>query len=233
VDVLVPVSSPEIAEMSKLVENSFRFTNISFVNEIALLCDRIGISPWEVLDAAATKPFAFMLHDPGPGVGGHCIPVVPYFLEAVAEEYGMAAEFIEVAGRINDEMPHFVTRKLERLLELRGKRLSGARILVLGVAYKADVADCRESPALKLLEILSGRCDTAVYYDPYVPEVQFGRKKVPSLAFSDVMSSRFDAAVLVTPHHCLDYRQIAGRADFVLDTRDHLRDVEGLNAERL
>ena len=220
---LVKVSSPEIAEMSKLVENSFRFINISFVNEVAVLCDRMGIDVWEVIDAAATKPFAFMAHYPGPGVGGHCIPVVPFFLESVAERYGMAAELVKVAGRINAEMPDFVVQKLERLLAERGKALSGSRILLLGMAYKADVADCRESPALAVLRSLIRRQVSVAYLDPYVPVVRCDGSVVTSLTYQEIGSCRFDAAVLLTPHSGVDYALVGRQVDFVLDTRNHLR----------
>ncbi len=216
----VAVSSPEVAEMSKLVENGFRFINISFVNELAVLCDRMGLDIWEVIDAAATKPFAFMPHYPGPGIGGHCIPVVPFFLEAVAAEHGMVAELVKVAGRINDEMPRFVVEKLERLLAERGRALEQSRVLLLGMAYKADVRDYRESPALTVLRLLMDRGSSVGYYDPYVPWVDCHGTPVASLSRDEVMAERFDAGVLLTPHSKVDYAELGRQVDFILDTHN-------------
>ncbi|HZU05178.1 MAG TPA: nucleotide sugar dehydrogenase [Chloroflexota bacterium] len=222
VEQVVPVSSPEVAELSKLVENTFRFINISFINEVALLCDRLGISIWEVIEAASTKPFAFMPHYPGPGVGGHCIPIVPFYLEAVAREHGMVAELIEVAGRINDTMPVFVVGKLERLLAERGKRLAEARVLLLGMAYKPDVNDTRESPSLRVLERLLACGAQVGYHDPYVPYVRCGGRLLHSLGMEELVTQRFDCAVLLTAHSAVDYEAIGRQVGFVFDTRNAL-----------
>src|SRR5205085_6399967 len=158
IDEVVPVSSPEIAELAKLVENTFRFINISFINEMALLCDRLGVNVWEVIEAAKSKPFAFMAHYPSPGVGGHCIPVVPQYLQAAAREHGLLSELIPAANRINDAMPRLVVDKLEQALgERGGKALVGANVLLIGVTYKPDIADVRESAALRVLEVAVGR----------------------------------------------------------------------------
>jgi UDP-N-acetyl-D-glucosamine dehydrogenase len=222
VERVITVSSPEAAEMAKLVENTFRFINISFANEMAVLCDRMGIDVWEVIDAAATKPFAFMAHYPGPGVGGHCIPVVPFFIEQVAHEHGMTAEFIEVAGRVNGEMPAFVVDKLARLLGEQGKPLLGASVLLLGVAYKADIGDWRDSPALLVLDVLRARGASVSYYDPHVARVPSGGASLESLTEQDAVAQRFDAALLLTPHRRVDYDRVLEGVDVVLDTRNYL-----------
>jgi UDP-N-acetyl-D-glucosamine dehydrogenase len=216
VDEVWPVSSPEVAEMSKNVENTFRFINISFINEVAMLCDRMGISVWEVVRAASTKPFAFMPHYPSPGVGGHCIPIVPFYLESVAREYGVPAAIIEAAGTINAAMPGFVVDKLERELVKRGKKLQDARVLVVGVTYKPDVPDLRESAAVRVLSQLLARGVRASYYDPYVPELLVdghGLRSEPALD-----AAHADCAIVTTPHKALDYDGLASSSGFVFDT---------------
>jgi nucleotide sugar dehydrogenase len=219
---VVECSSPEVAEFSKLVENTYRFINISFINEVAVLCDRLGISIWEVIDAARTKPFAFQPHYPGPGVGGHCIPVVPFQLEALAKEHGLVAELVEVAGRINSEQPRFVVNKLGRMLGARGLALRRARVLCLGVTYKPDVADLRESAALKVLAELRWQGAEARYWDPHFPEVQLGSETFRSVDLDDGSLDWADAVVLLVPHTGPDYRRIARKARLVLDTVNHL-----------
>src|SRR3954447_12816782 len=169
VDQVVPVSSPEIAELSKLVENTFRFVNISLMNEMAQLCDQLGVNIWQVLEAAGTKPFAYLPHWPSAGVGGHCIPIVPFYLVEAAREVGVSAEMVSAAGRVNDGQPAWVVEKLARVLADRGQSLNGARVLLLGMAYKADVADLRESAALAVLENLVGRGADVSYHDLWVP----------------------------------------------------------------
>ncbi len=216
VDEVFPVSAPEVAEMSKNVENTFRFINISFINEVAMLCDRMGVSVWEVLRAATTKPFAFMPHYPSPGVGGHCIPIVPFYLESVAREYGTPANIIEAAGRINDQMPAFVVDKLERELARRGRKAQEARVLLVGVTYKPDVPDLRESAALRVLAELMRRGIRVTYYDPYVPEVSVGGRSLASELSLD--AGRVDCAILATPHKAMDYDRLARSAAFVFDT---------------
>ena len=216
VDDVWPVSSPEVAEMSKNVENTFRFINISFINEVAMLCDRMGISVWEVVRAASTKPFAFMPHYPSPGVGGHCIPIVPFYLESVARVYGTPATIIEAAGRINDMMPSFVVDKLERELGKRGRKPQDARVLVVGVTYKPDVPDLRESAALRVLAQLMDRGIRASYYDPYVPELSIGGHKLTSEPALD--AARVDCALLTTPHKAMDYDRLARASAFIFDT---------------
>jgi UDP-N-acetyl-D-glucosamine dehydrogenase len=226
---VVRCSSPEVAEFSKLVENSYRFINISFVNEVAVLCDRLGISIWEVIQAAATKPFAFQPHRPSAGVGGHCIPVVPFQLEALAKEHGLVAELVEVAGRINSEQPRFVVAKLGRLLGAGGLALPRARILCLGVTYKPDVADLRESAALKVLEELLWQRADVSYWDPYFPQVEVGSQTLASIDLDEQAIAGMDAIVLLVPHTGPDYAGIARRARLILDTVNHLAELRAPN----
>ena len=231
VEQIVRVSSPEVAETAKLLENAFRFINISFINEMALLCDRIGVDIWETIGAAATKPFAFMPHYPGPGVGGHCIPIVPFFLEATAREHGMLGHMIAAAGKVNDSMPEFVVQKLERRLAASGKSLADARVLLLGIAYKADTNDVRESAAFPVLSVLQERGAQVAYYDPHVPTVQWRGQLLESL--TDVADGSFDCAVLLTDHTGIDYAALARRVDVFLDTRGRLSPIEIGAVERL
>jgi UDP-N-acetyl-D-glucosamine dehydrogenase len=219
VDHVIDISSPDVAELTKLLENAFRFVNISFINEMAMLADRMGIDIWEAIDAAATKPFAFMPHFPGPGVGGHCIPIVPFFLEAAARDHGMAATTIETAGEVNRAMPHFVVSKLERLLHEQGKLLAGARVLLLGAAYKANTNDVRESPIFPVLRMLRQRGSEAAYYDPWVPTLYYDEVFHVSLTAQEVADQHFDAAVLLTDHSCVDYGELLEGVDLLLDTR--------------
>ena len=219
---VVRCSSPEVAEFSKLVENTYRFINISFVNEVAVLCDRLGVSIWEVIDAAATKPFAFQPHYPGPGVGGHCIPVVPFQLEALAKEHGLVAELVEVAGRINSEQPRFVVSKLGRALGTRGLALRRAKVLCLGMSYKPNVADLRESSALKVLEELRWQGADARYWDPFFPELKLGTETLRSSALDEAALDWADAVVLLVPHSGPNYAWLAQRARLILDTVNHL-----------
>jgi UDP-N-acetyl-D-glucosamine dehydrogenase len=223
VDALVPVSSPEVAETSKLVENTFRFINISFVNEIAQLCDRIGISVWEVIEAANSKPFAFMPHYPGAGVGGHCIPIVPFYLEAIAQRHGVMAAMIEAAGRINDHMPTFVIEKMARLLRERGKPNGGGRVLVLGVTYKKDVADLRESSALEVVRRLNADGYTVLYHDPLIPRLEHAGLTLESSVLTADLLASVDSVILCAPHTDVDYDLVVNTAPLVLDTCNALK----------
>jgi UDP-N-acetyl-D-glucosamine dehydrogenase len=230
VDEVVPVSSPEVAETSKLVENTFRFINISFVNEIAQLCDKIGISVWEVIDAANTKPFAFMPHYPGAGVGGHCIPIVPFYLEAVAQRHGVMAAMIEAAGRINDHMPTFVIEKTARLLRERSK-VNGhaARILVVGVTYKKDVDDLRESSALEVVKRLAADGYEVSYHDPLIPHLEYAGLSLDSTPLTfETVSSR-DAVIVCAPHSAVDYDLLVSAASLILDTSNALKRYQRAN----
>jgi UDP-N-acetyl-D-glucosamine dehydrogenase len=210
------VSSPEAAELTKLLENIFRSVNIALVNELAQLCDRMGIDVWEVVDAAATKPFGFMRFDPGPGLGGHCIPVDPFYLTWKAREFDFYTEFIELAGKVNENMPYFCRSLVSQALNHRRQRsLSGSRILVLGVAYKADIGDVRESPALKLIELLRNGGSDVSYHDPHVAEVpELGLASVP------LEPAAHDCVVIVTAHSAIDYERLVEDAQLVVDLRN-------------
>jgi UDP-N-acetyl-D-glucosamine dehydrogenase len=214
-DTIVPVSTPEVAELSKLLENIFRSVNIALVNELAMVADRMGIDVWEVIDAAATKPFGFMRFEPGPGMGGHCLPVDPFYLTWKAREYDLATEFIELAGKVNQQMPYFCLEKIERALNDAAKPVRGSRILVLGVAYKAGVGDTRESPALKILQLLRARGADVAYHDPHVPELsELGLRSADLAEVGDT-----DLVVIVTAHPQVDHRAVAERAPLALDLR--------------
>jgi UDP-N-acetyl-D-glucosamine dehydrogenase len=229
IDEVVPVSSPEIAEMAKLVENTFRFVNISFINEMALLCDKIGVNVWEVIEAARTKPFAFMPHFPSPGVGGHCIPVVPQYLDAAAREHGLGSHLIPAANRINAAMPRLVVDKLEQALAQHGKALIGAQVLLVGVTYKADIADVRESAALKVLEEAMARGARVAYHDPLMPSVVVSAATISSVDLDASNLKAADAIVLLTPHTSIDYDRIVRAASLVIDTHSGLRPREAPN----
>jgi UDP-N-acetyl-D-glucosamine dehydrogenase len=230
IDEVVPVSSPEIAELAKLVENTFRFINISFINEMALLCDRLGVNVWEVIEAAKTKPFAFMPHYPSPGVGGHCIPVVPQYLQAAAREHGLMSELIPAANRINEAMPKLIVDKLERALEARyQKRLVNARILVVGVTYKPDIADIRESAALRVMAEVLARGARVTFHDPLMPQVMISGDRFDSVELDPVTLAELDAVVLLTPHTTVDYDRVIGAARLVVDTHSGLQPREAPN----
>ena len=219
-DTIVRVSSPEAAEMSKLLENIFRSVNIALVNELARLADRMGIDIWEVIDAAATKPFGFTRFDPGPGMGGHCLPVDPFYLSWKAREYDLSAEFIELAGKVNQSQPYFCVEKAERALNEAGKPVRGSRILLVGVSYKAGVGDTRESPALKIAELLQARGGDVIYHDPHVPALpEHGLRNVP---LEEALEG-VDLAVIVTAHPSVDHGRIVERAPLVLDLRGTTR----------
>jgi len=217
-DRIVRVSTPEVAEMTKLLENIFRAVNIALVNEMAMLGDRMGFDVWEVIDAAATKPFGFMPFRPGPGLGGHCIPIDPFYLTWKAREFDFHTEFIELAGKINSEMPRFCVGKISQALNSRRKPLAGSRILILGVAYKADVDDVRESPAFRIMDLLEAEGAVVDYHDPHVPRlVERGRERLPL----DPETVRdHDAVVIVTAHTDVDYGMVVREADLVVDLRN-------------
>jgi UDP-N-acetyl-D-glucosamine dehydrogenase len=215
-DNIIRVSAPEAAELSKLLENIFRSVNIALVNEMAMLADRMGIDIWEVVDAAATKPYGFMRFDPGPGMGGHCLPVDPFYLSWRAREFDMTAEFIELAGKVNQNMPYHCVARVERLLNDASKAVRGSRIALFGVSYKAGVGDLRESPALKIIEVLQGLGGDIVYHDPHVPDLpEFG---LSSVSVDDALAGA-DLAVIVTAHPSVDHGAIVDRAPLALDLR--------------
>jgi UDP-N-acetyl-D-glucosamine dehydrogenase len=214
VDTLVPVSAPETAELAKLLENIFRSVNIALMNEMAMLCDRMGIDVWEVADAAATKPFGFMRFTPGPGLGGHCIPLDPFYLSWRARQFDFHTEFIELAGKVNQNMPYFCREKVARALNGQSKPLRGSAVLVVGVAYKPDIDDTRESPALKLIELLRDEGCAVSYHDPFVPRLrEFDLESVPL----DPAMVSSDCVVVVTNHGSIDYEDVVARSRLVVD----------------
>jgi UDP-N-acetyl-D-glucosamine dehydrogenase len=230
VDHLVPVSSPEPAELAKLLENVFRSVNIALVNELAMLCDRMNIDVWEVVEAAATKPYGFMRFDPGPGMGGHCLPVDPFYLAWKAREYDMPTEFIELAGEVNQAMPHFCVEKITRALNDQSKAVRGSKIVVIGIAYKAGVGDVRESPGLKILRILRGRGANVVFHDDYVGHLH--EFDLSSEALDEALPGA-DCAVIVTAHAELDVERVVSEAPLVVDFRGVTRGIEAANLVRL
>ena len=219
---VVPVSSTAVAEMVKLLENTFRMINIGLVNEMAMMCDRMDINVWEVIDAAATKPFGFMPFYPGPGLGGHCIPIDPFYLSWKTKQAGIEARFIELAGYINGQMPHFVVEKVQAALNSHAKPVMGSRVHILGVAYKRDIDDVRESPALDIMHLLERRGAKMSYSDPYVPSVKLDGHR---WAAEDFVSSveQADCVVIVTDHKAFDYQVLVERAKLIVDTRNALK----------
>ncbi|HEV8676389.1 MAG TPA: nucleotide sugar dehydrogenase [Methylomirabilota bacterium] len=223
---VVPLSSPRAAEMAKLLENIFRNVNIALVNELAMLCDRMGLDVWEVVEAAATKPFGFMSFQPGPGVGGHCIPVDPVYLSWKAKEYDFYTNFITLAAEVNANMPYFVVQKLLRLLAGKGGRVLGTRVLVLGVTFKRNVADVRNSPAVKLLELMLDHGIDVAYHDPLVPELEVKGTRLQSLPLTAEVVESADCVILHTDHATFSYDWIVAHARFVFDTRNATREVK-------
>jgi UDP-N-acetyl-D-glucosamine dehydrogenase len=218
IDTVVEVSTPEAAELTKLLENIFRSVNIALVNELAQLCDRMGIDVWEVVDAAATKPFGFMRFSPGPGLGGHCIPIDPFYLTWKAREFGFYTEFIELAGKINEAMPYFCRSLVSQALNhAKQKAMKSSTILVLGVAYKPDIADMRESPAVKLISLLHGAGAEVSYHDPHVPEFDENGLKMTSVPYRP---AAYDCVVIATDHHSIDYDALVDDASLVVDLRN-------------
>ncbi len=232
VETVVPVRSPEVAELAKLVENTFRFINISFVNEVALLCDRLGLNVWEVIGAASTKPFAFLPHYPGPGVGGDCIPVMPLYLEWCAAREELPLKMVAAARAVNQRMPEFVVEKLARLLRARQARsLEGARVLIVGVSYKPDLADLRNAPSLQILSLLQEHGANPSYHDPLVPTLLVGDAALTSTGLDTVAD--YDAVVLVTPHRSIDYDRLIARSRLILDTQNALANRGASNVVHL
>jgi UDP-N-acetyl-D-glucosamine dehydrogenase len=227
IETVVEVSSTRVAEMVKLLENTFRAVNIGLVNELALMCDRLGLSVWEVVDAAATKPFGFMPFYPGPGLGGHCIPIDPFYLSWKVKEVGFEARFIELAGHVNGAMPHHVVDKVADALNSQRKSIRGSRVLVLGIAYKRDIDDVRESPALDIMAVLEQKGAIVEYHDPFVPHLSSrdwpAAKEMDSVALTDVSLAAADCVVIVTNHKTFDYGQVVAKARLVVDTRNAVK----------
>lgn len=222
-DRLVPVSSPEAAELTKLLENTFRSVNIGLANEMAIVCDKLNVDVWEVIEAAATKPFGFMKFTPGPGLGGHCIPVDPHYLAWKMRGLNYKTRFIEVAAEVNSEMPAFWVRKVAERLNQDAKPVKGSRILVLGVAYKKDIDDVRESPALDIIRLLAAQGAQVAYHDPYVPEVREDDQRLQSVPLTPEAVRQADCVVIATDHSRVDYEMVGREARAVVDTRHVLR----------
>ena len=231
IDTVVPVSSTQVAEMVKLLENTFRAVNIGLVNEIALMSHRMNIDVWEVIDAATTKPFGFMPFYPGPGLGGHCIPIDPFYLSWKARQSGFECRFIELAGHVNGSMPDFVVEQITEALNTRKQAINGSRIHVFGIAYKKDVNDMRESPALDVMELLSRRGAILSYTDPFVPALDHGRLAMTSVPEKEVSS--IDCAVIITNHSVFDYPSMPSRFPLVVDTRNALKSNNAGNVFKL
>jgi UDP-N-acetyl-D-glucosamine dehydrogenase len=220
IDTMVPVSSAEAAELTKILENTFRAVNIGLVNETALIADRLGVDVWEVIDAAATKPFGFMKFTPGPGLGGHCIPVDPHYLAWRMKELNYRTRFIELASEVNGEMPYFVLGKVRNALNDVSKPVRGSRVVVLGVAYKRDIEDVRESPALDILRLLREDGADLAYHDPFVPSLEHEGLDLRSEPLTDALLSEADAVLIVTDHTEIDYERVVARSRIVVDTRN-------------
>jgi UDP-N-acetyl-D-glucosamine dehydrogenase len=224
----IPVSSTRVAELAKLLENIFRCVNIALVNELKMLCDRMKLDVWEVIQAASTKPFGFMPFLPGPGLGGHCIPIDPFYLTWKARQYEFQTKFIELAGEVNTQMPHYVVHRTMDALNQRRKSMNGSRLLILGAAYKKDVDDIRESPSLRVMELLKERGAEVEYHDPFVPRLEKGEgipQQMLSVPLSEERIAQYDAVLILTDHSCIDYAMVVARAQQVIDTRNATRQV--------
>ncbi len=233
VETVVPVSSTRVAETVKLIENTFRSVNIALANEFALICRSLDVDVWEVVDAAATKPFGFMSFQPGPGLGGHCIPVDPHYLAWGARQNGFESRFIELAADINSNMPEYVARRVAEVLDTRSRVVDGARIHLAGVAYKAGVSDIRESPALEVARLLAERGAAVSYSDPFVPEAETDGVRLPHVPLEEALDAGVDCVVVTTGHAGVDYGAIVERAPLVLDTRNALAGVTAGNVFRI
>jgi UDP-N-acetyl-D-glucosamine dehydrogenase len=225
---VVPVSSTQVAEMVKLLENTFRMINIGLVNEIAIMCDGMGIDVWEIISAAATKPFGLMPFYPGPGLGGHCIPIDPFYLSWKSKQAGVEARFIELAGQVNGQMPHFIVTKVQNALNEVGKPLKGSKITIFGVSYKRDIDDVRESPALDIIHLLQKRGSVVSYVDSHVPEIRFDTETLKAQPVSSVKDS--DCVVIVTDHSDFDYKKLLDDAKLIVDTRNSMK---GMVSEKI
>lgn len=229
---VVPVGSTKVAEMVKLLENTFRMINIGLVNELAIMCDRMDINVWEVIDAAATKPFGFMPFYPGPGLGGHCIPIDPFYLSWKTKQAGVEARFIELAGYINGNMPHFVVDKVQNALNDAKKALNGSHVHILGVAYKRNIDDVRESPALDVIHLLAKRGAHVTYSDPYVAQIQVDQHTYTVDKNPNVIAEA-DCVVIITDHTAIDYAELVEKAQLVVDTRNALKNIKSPKIVRL
>ncbi|HNV02786.1 MAG TPA: nucleotide sugar dehydrogenase [Vicinamibacterales bacterium] len=229
----VPVSSTVVAEMAKLLENTFRSVNIGMVNELALMCHRMKIDVWEVIDAAKTKPFGFMPFYPGPGLGGHCIPIDPFYLSWKARQSGFEARFIELAGQVNGSMPEWIVTRIADALNTVKKAVNGSRVHVFGVAYKKNVGDMRESPALDVIEHLSRRGASVTYTDPHVPSFRTDGRVFTAIGASEALAAAPDCVVITTDHDAFDYKELVEKAALIMDTRNALKGFSGAHIHRL
>jgi UDP-N-acetyl-D-glucosamine dehydrogenase len=231
VDRVVPVSSTQAAEMSKLLENIYRAVNIALINELKVLCLRMGLDIFEIIEASRTKPFGFQAFYPGPGLGGHCIPIDPFYLTWKARQYDLSTRFIELAGEVNTTMPYFVVQRVAEALNEQGQALKGARLLILGAAYKKDVDDPRESPALKIISLLRSKGAEVAYHDPHIPHLRGGRHfpdlDLKSVDLTPENLGKADCVLLVTDHSALDYGWIASQARVIVDTRNAFAGQQG------
>jgi len=228
-----PVSSPRVAEMTKLLENIFRIVNISLMNELALLCEKMKIDIWEVIEAAKTKPFGYMPFYPGPGLGGHCIPLDPFYLAWKAKEYDFTTRFIELAGEINDGMPYHVVEQAMELLNTKGKSLNGSKVMLLGMAYKRDIDDLRESPALKVARLLAERGAELSYHDPYIPKIDVPGLQFESIPLTPANLATQDLVIITTGHTNVDYQQVVENAPLIFDTRNATKGIQSPKIVRL
>ena len=232
-DRVLEVSTPEVAEMDKVFENVFRSVNIALVNELAKLCEKMNINVWEVIKSASTKPFGYMPFYPGPGVGGHCIPLDPYYLASKAREYFFHTRFIELAAEINETMPEYIVERIVGALNTRSKSVKGAKILILGVAYKKDIEDLRESPALRVIELLVEKKATLHYHDPYILDIKEGNRRLRSIKLEKKVLSYYDCVVIVTDHSCYDLKSIVKDSKLIFDTRGCTVGIDSANIIRL
>ena len=233
VEVVIQVSSPEVAEMTKIFENVFRSVNIALVNELTILCEKMGMNVWDVIDAASTKPFGYMPFYPGPGIGGHCIPLDPYYLANKAREYDFHTRFIELAADINEQMPYYVVNRIGEALNRNDKRLKDAKLLILGVAYKKDMNDTRESPSLKIIGTLRNKGATVMYNDPYIESIEIEGGVLQSINLTDELLMLIDCVVIATDHSCYDYKHIVEKASLVFDARGATKGLVQGNVVRL
>ena len=232
-DEIVPVSSAEAAEMAKLLENTFRMINIGWVNELAIMCDRLGVDAWEVIDAAATKPFGFMKFYPGPGLGGHCIPIDPHYLSWKMKTLNYKTKFIDLASEVNTSMPEYVVHTLMDGMNMQGKALNGSDIMVLGMAYKNDIDDLRESPAFDVYNLLEDRGATVCYHDPYCPVFKHFDGEVESVPLTAELLQSLDAVVITTAHKNIDYQFVVDNANLVIDSRNATKDLKNTDGKVL
>lgn len=232
-DTIVPVSSTRVAETVKLLENTFRSVNIGLVNEMALMCHKLGINVWEVIDAASTKPFGFMPFYPGPGLGGHCIPIDPFYLSWKARMSGFEARFIDLADQVNNTMPHFVVDKIADSLNRIKKSINGSRIHILGVAYKKNINDIREAPSLDIMSNLTSKGGNITYSDPCIPEINYDNLKLKSLPLTKELLKTVDCSVIITNHDDFDYKLIVKSSKIIVDTRNALKDFDEGHIVRL